>query len=140
MKPLKHIPDPLAPCGVYCKACPAYQETCLGCASNNKDQKRKSKFTCKIRLCAYEHKMKNFCSECKEFPCKVFKKKLFFKHEGDPAFQYRFDVFENFRLLKEMKIDDYLEYQDKRWRCPKCGGRVFFYSYRCKDCGADFYI
>ena len=48
------IPPELAPCGVWCGACPSFKKTCLGCASEDPKQKRTSKWGCRIRVCAYD--------------------------------------------------------------------------------------
>lgn len=35
---MKERKSALAPCGVFCGACPSYEKTCLGCASESKEQ------------------------------------------------------------------------------------------------------
>ena len=46
---MKDRTSEVAPCGVLCAACPSFGKTCLGCASENKNQNRISKWNCKIR-------------------------------------------------------------------------------------------
>jgi len=125
----------LAPCGVFCGACPSYNDTCLGCASESKEQKRTSKWGCKIRKCCYKIEEKNYCIECDKFPCKKIKTKLLDSHKGDVRFKYRHEIPEIFIKMRDMKIEDYLEYQKKRWTCPQCGGIINFYKYQCSKCG-----
>ena len=129
------IPNELAPCGVFCGACPSYIKTCQGCASESKEQSRKSKWGCKIRVCCYDNKKISFCIECKEYPCKVYNKKLLDTHQGDIRFKYRHELPEVFMQLKKMDIVDYLDYQKNRWACPNCDGTVKFYHYQCDMCG-----
>ena len=44
----------LAPCGVFCGACPSFNKSCFGCSSNtNKNKRTKSKIHCPIRICIY---------------------------------------------------------------------------------------
>lgn len=37
--------------------------------------------------------------------------------------------------MREMEIEDYLEFQQERWSCPDCGGIIHFYKYKCSLCG-----
>ena len=85
---VQKIPDSFAPCGVYCGACPSFKISCNGCGSEDKNQKRKSKWSCKIRVCCFEKKNFNFCYEFQEFPCKEYSKKLSESHKGDKKFNY----------------------------------------------------
>ena len=132
---MNNIPPELAPCGVFCGACPSFSKTCLGCASQRKEQKRTSKWSCKIRKCCYEMKQLSFCGACSEFPCTKVNKKLIQSHPGDTRFRYRHETPENFAKLAELGVVDYLEYQQKRWTCPACGGKVYLYHYVCSNCG-----
>ena len=125
----------LAPCGVFCGACPSFGRSCFGCPSEDKNQKRISKWSCKIRSCCYETKNLDYCIYCAEFPCKIIEEKLFATHAEDPRFAYRHEVTRIFPKLLELGEEQYLQYQKDRWICPTCAGRVLFYEYRCVDCG-----
>ena len=127
--------DVQAPCGVFCGACPSYNKTCAGCASEKKVQQRKSKWSCKIRNCCYNEKELSYCAYCDQFPCKTLTKKLIDSHPGDERYTYRHEIRNVFTKLKDMEFDCFLEYQNKRWSCPSCGGRVYFYTYACSECG-----
>jgi hypothetical protein len=132
---IQKIPDPLAPCGVYCKACPSFKTSCNGCGSENKNQKRKSKWSCKIRVCCFEKNNFNFCYECEIFPCKDYRKKLSDSHKGDKKFNYRHELPKNLKRIKKIGKQDWAIEQKTRWKCPKCGGIIKFYKYSCSDCG-----
>ncbi len=120
----------VAYCGVYCGACPSFQISCEGCRSEA-PQKRKSKWSCKIRVCC--KKKKNSCYQCKEFPCKKYKK-LCDSHPGDSKFEYRHELPANMRRLKKIGLSKWSKEQEKRWSC-KCGGTILFYHYKCDKCG-----
>jgi len=130
------FPD-LAPCGVWCGACPSYQKTCRGCASNDHDQGRRSKWGCKIRVCCYEKEKLNYCMECPQFPCMIHNKKLTQTHQEDPRFRYRHEIPQNFRMLEKLGAEKYIEYQRKKFSCPDCGGLVYWYHYTCSECGKE---
>lgn len=134
---MKKRADELAPCGVYCGACPSLGKTCLGCASENKNQKRISKWQCKVRVCCYETQKKNYCCQCPQYPCKILNKKLIESHPSDIRFQYRHEIVDNFKKMQSMTISQYLMYQKKKWACPDCGGIVYFYYYQCSKCGKE---
>jgi hypothetical protein len=137
---MDNIPNELAPCGVFCGACPAFNKTCLGCPSKNINQKRTSKWRCKIRTCCYEEKNIPFCGYCTQFPCDTINKKLIDSHFGEAAFNYRHELPENINKLRELGLKDYLTYQKQRWVCPLCGGTVTFYHYKCSECGKKIVV
>jgi len=124
----------LAPCGVFCGACPSFEHTCFGCPSEDRSQKRTSKWSCRIRRCCYETKNLNYCIHCTEFPCKTAKTRLLETHNRVPRFAYRHEIVRIFPKLIKLGEAEYHQYQIDRWVCPNCGGRVFFYEYRCRDC------
>ena len=134
MKLEKNSINELAPCGVFCGACPSFNKTCLGCASADRNQRRTSKFGCTIRTCCYEEKGLDFCVECDEYPCQRIIKKLINSHPNDSKFTYRHEIPEIFEKLKTMNLHDFLEFQKKRWQCKFCKGTVQFYHYKCGTC------
>lgn len=133
----QNLPTELAACGVYCGACPSYGKSCYGCSSE-KEQKRKSKWNCKLRECCYSIKSKSFCFECDEFPCNDYRRKITKSHPNDSRYEYRHELIEGFALFTTLGLARYLKYQDERWRCESCKGRVHWYDYKCSECGAEF--
>ncbi len=128
-------PDALAPCGIFCNACPSFNKTCLGCPSENTHQKRTSKWGCQIRNCCYTDKNLMFCGQCNQFPCDTITKKLINSHPGEPAFKYRHEIPDNVQQLRELGLKLYLKSQNQRWACPSCSGIIQFYHYTCNRCG-----
>ena len=124
----------LAPCGVYCGACPSFNKSCFGCSSNHNERgRRKSRIGCKIRECCY---LKNlFCAECDQFHCSIITKKLINSHPEDPRYKYRHELPEIAKQFNILKMEDFLQFQKDRWRCPSCAGIVLFYHYKCGQCG-----
>jgi hypothetical protein len=130
----------LAPCGVFCGACSSFNKTCLGCSSESRNQKRTSKWGCKIRKCCYEDKKIDYCGYCTLFPCDELNRKLIDSHPGDSKFKYRHEIPENMKKLRELGFNGYLKYQKKRWACPTCGGTVMFHRYKCGECGKEVIV
>jgi hypothetical protein len=56
-------------------------------------------------------------------------------HPGEMRFSYRHKTPENLSKLKGLRLDHYLEYQNNRWTCTSCGGRVHFYHDAWGQCG-----
>jgi hypothetical protein len=132
----QNLPTALGACGVYRGACPSYNKSCHGCSSK-KEQNRKSKWNCKLRECCYSNKLKSFCFECDEFPCKSYRRKLIESHPGDLRFDYRHELKDDFTQFSKLGLERFLRYQNEKWKCKFCEGRVHFYHYKCGDCGAE---
>ncbi|MFH2025223.1 MAG: DUF3795 domain-containing protein [bacterium] len=127
----------VAPCGVFCAACPSLNKSCFGCASENRNQSRKSKWTCKIRECCYEKMKIDYCGYCNDFPCNLINKKLIKSYEGDSRFKYRHEIPANLEQIKLLGIDEFIKTKKKEYICEHCGGSACFYYYKCNQCGAE---
>lgn len=127
----------LAPCGIYCGACPLYFRKCFGCSSEIREQEKKGKWACGIRRCCYETQNLTYCIECALFPCKALSKKFTASQPDEKRFAYRKEVVANLSLMKEIGENRYAELQRSRWRCAECGQRVVFYYYKCSCCGKE---
>ena len=128
----------LAPCGVYCGACPSFGKSCFGCSSQtDAGSRRRSREGCAVRSCCYREKGLRHCGDCPEFPCGKVTKKLISSHPGDPRYRYRHELPDMVALFRRMERGDYLRFLEKRWSCPACGGVVHFYRYRCSRCGKE---
>jgi len=137
---MKNRRNELAPCGVFCAACPSFNKTCNGCPSENKNQKRKSKWNCKIRKCCYEEMNVEYCGYCNSFPCKKINKKLIKSHKWEKQFKYRHEIPENMKKLKKLGVDNYIKLKEKEYSCPDCNGIIYFYHYKCSNCGKEVLI
>jgi hypothetical protein len=134
---MSRIPDETAPCGVFCGACPSYEKSCLGCGSDERTQRRKSKWQCKIRKCCFEDKNLNFCIDCDEYPCNLIEK-LKNSHPEDVRFRYRHEIYDNLEGIKEIGMENWVKKQENRFKCPKCNGRIVWYTYKCNECDYQY--
>ena len=64
-----------------------------------------------------------------------YAKKLSESHKGDKRYKYRHELPSNLKRIKKIGIQKWLLEQKTRWKCPKCGGTINFYHYKCSDCG-----
>lgn len=127
----------IAPCGMNCSLCSAYQAMkndsksqgiktpyCIGCRPRNKQ-------------CAYIYKqcalLRNkkitYCYECRDFPChnlqtidERYKKR------------YRMSMIENLQSIKKNGIEKFLKDQKEKWQCPTCNGLICTHNGLCFKC------
>ena len=124
-------------CGLYCAACPSvHRGSCFGCRSDDKTQKRKSKWGCNIRNCCINGKKKEYCGCCIEYSCPTILK-LINSHKNNPKMHYRHEIPNNMKNLNTMGIDKWAAEQEKLWKCPDCGELIIFYNYECVSCGTS---
>ena len=143
-----------APCGVYCGACSAYVAfhrgnsgrleeiarsiaerqgwkvepddlACEGCLS----AELVATFcrNCSIRACAFQKGLTH-CAQCTDFACQRITD---FNNDG---IRHHSEVLANIRRQKEVGVNAWLDEQEKRWRCPACGGSIDWYARQCPDC------
>lgn len=94
--------DLIAPCGLYCGECSAFQDgRCGGCISRKGLCLKYTKI-CKIYSCCVGKRGLRVCGECEEFPCGKFA--AFF----DGPVWYN-EVTGNLRLIEKNGIEKFLD-------------------------------
>jgi hypothetical protein len=145
-----------AACGTYCGACPSYiakhsedekrfssgprnaningfvaymnNQRCDGCLSGGMLAGHCQ--TCKIRLCAANKQNDSRCSDCKELPCYRITNLI---KMGD--YPHRKEYLPNLKKIREMGVQEWVKYEEERWRCPQCGLPMSWYDAKCARCG-----
>lgn len=130
----------IAPCGMNCGICSGYlaykhdvkskgirMPYCLGCRPRDKK-------------CAFLKKRCNlllsgevqYCYECSNYPCESL-------NHIDKRYRslYRMSMIENLEFIKKNGINQFLEKEKERWKCPNCGGVISCHNGICFDCGLD---
>ncbi len=151
-------------CGIFCGACPAYLAkhcedeqmkikrqkisssapvksakgippinwmkglVCDGCVSGGTLAGHCQ--MCNIRLHALETQANSRCSECKEMPCNRITNLI-----NMGGFLHRKEYVPNLKKIHEMGLDEWVKYEEERWRCPKCGLPMSWYDAECIRCG-----
>jgi hypothetical protein len=145
----------VAPCGLYCGACPMFLATqekdeqkvqvllqqfsirgsktvpqnmqCDGCIGGG----RVASFcrNCQMRSCAKITKEVTRCADCPDFPCSKITN---FKNDG---MLHHAEVLDNCRKLKEVGIKEWTKREEERWSCPKCHAKIAWYDKACSSCG-----
>ena len=124
----------IAPCGMNCRICIAFfgytmsgnkrKMKCIGCNPNGKSCAHLKKYCKKLTKKEIE-----YCYECNDFPCKQIQKL-------DIKYRKRFDMstIDNLRIIKENGMEKFLQKQEEKYKCPKCGGIICVHNGKCYSC------
>lgn len=142
--------DLLAPCGLYCGVC----SILIAHKDNNQNFKEKlmkiyKPFVKSIddiactgclsegvvfpvcRVCAIKNcnKKKGYegCHECDDFPCKFI--------DNFPVEVGKKVILRAIHHRKEFGTKNWVETEEKRYKCPDCGNALFRGAKRCNKCG-----
>ncbi len=107
------------PESLRCQGCKS-EVVCIYCAG------------CAIRQCAQSRKLE-FCFECEEYPCAGL---VAFRNDGT---SHHAIVLRNQQFIRDQGWERWLEAQQGRWTCPKCGAGFCWYDQKCKNCGTALY-
>jgi len=122
----------IAPCGMNCTLCYAYQRiknNCPGCRIDD-ECKSFSCVNCKIKNCAsFRDENKSFCYECESFPCKRLK-------QLDKRYRtkYNMRMIENLEYIKKNGLKKFIINENKRWACRICGENICVHKGSCLNC------
>ena len=150
-----------AACGTYCGACPAYIAKhgtdaqkellkksssnaatgegippanwmegllCDGCLSGGTLAPHCQR--CNIRLCALDKHTDARCTNCEELPCRRVTNLI-----NMGGYLHREEYLPNLKKMKEMGVQEWVKYEEERWRCPQCGLPMSWYDAECAGCG-----
>ncbi|NTU89112.1 MAG: DUF3795 domain-containing protein [Actinobacteria bacterium] len=123
----------IAPCGMNCRLCMAYQREkrrCKGCHGYDAS-KMPSCLRCIIRNCpTITSNESGFCYECEKYPCKRLK-------QLDKRYRtkYHMSMLENLESIKNSGMAAFLQEQKERWTCPTCKDYLSVHRDACLTCG-----
>lgn len=127
-------PDLVAPCGMDCRLCYAYQREknhCDGCRNElDITYKTKGRNSCAIKNCTViQGSTSGFCFECDRFPCQRLK-------QLDKRYRtkYHMSMIENLQMIEQNGMDAFLRQQGQRWTCPTCGRFICVHKAACLYC------
>lgn len=126
--------DLIAPCGMNCRLCMAYQRKknhCPGCRDDSDiEHKNKGCINCIIKNCpVIQSNETGFCFECDKIPCRRLK-------QLDKRYRtkYHMSMIENLEFIKQNGMDEFLKNQRAKWTCTECGTIVCVHKYACLIC------
>lgn len=125
--------DSVAPCGMNCSLCRAYgreRKPCPGCRADA-GKKTKTRQQCGIRNCEeFADGAIHYCFSCSDFPCKSLRH-LDSRYKA----KYGMSMIENLAGISKTGIEAFVETENKRWACHRCGEIVCVHKPECCSCG-----
>jgi hypothetical protein len=85
---------------------------------------------CAIRKCAENRRNDNRCSNCDELPCYRITNLI-----NMGGYLHRKEYIPNLKKIREMGVQEWVKYEEERWRCPRCGLPMSWYDAECTGCG-----
>jgi hypothetical protein len=120
----------IAPCGMNCGTCIGFMRPKNRCPGCRFVEKGKAKVQCIIRNCELlQQTDSKFCFDCKKYPCKRLK-----QLDKRYSTKYRTSFIENLGMIKQNGINFFLEFEDKRRKCPYCGATLSVHRDKCLAC------
>ncbi len=133
----KFAPELIAPCGMNCALCKAYLSYthgvprqrgkvthCQGCLP-----RAKNCYVIRGCLKLRKHQIES-CSQCDMVPCKNLA-------HLDKRYRERYNMsmVENLNEIKTLGLQEFLEKQQKKYRCSNCRDVVCVHDGKCYSCG-----
>ena len=123
----------IAPCGMNCGICIGYlrkDRKCPGCHRDDTNIVITRK-KCVINTCEnIESNESGFCYECKKYPCRRLK-----QLDNRYRNKYSMSMIENLEMIKSIGLNAFVEKENRRWQCSKCGGVICVHRGYCYSCG-----
>lgn len=128
----------IAPCGMNCEICISYlarendinskgfnKRYCPGCLMRIT--------RCTLMHCEILRKGKvRFCFECVGYPCDRL-----IQQDKRYSTKYHMSMIENLEAIKNQGIDEFLEKQEVKWQCARCGGVICCHNGLCLNCDVE---
>lgn len=118
----------VAPCGMNCALCQAYQGKGFACHGCGHGGERKACQNCAIQK---SENKKVFCFECAEYLCKRLK-----ALDKRYRTKYHMSMLENLASIQTKGLEEFARQQDERYRCSKCGKLRTVHQDYCLYCAA----
>ncbi|MBJ6724917.1 DUF3795 domain-containing protein [Geomesophilobacter sediminis] len=126
--------DMIAPCGLNCGVCRAFNREsnrCPGCRGDDAG-KPPTRCSCPIKNCSSRGPGSDNCSGCVDFPCPPLQRL-------DRRYRKRYGVscIDNLAAIRDAGLAAFLAGEAARWSCAGCGGLLSMHEAQCPSCGAD---
>jgi len=118
-KALKTIPPPNWMDGLLCDGCLSDGMLAGHCQN------------CAIRKCAANKQNDSRCTDCEELPCYRITNLI----NLGGGYLHRKEYLPNLKKIREMGVQEWVKYEEERWRCPRCGLPMSWYDAECAGCG-----
>lgn len=123
-------PSLIAPCGMNCRLCMAYQRSknhCPGCYADDASKPTYCR-SCQITTCQIRANIEG-CYACEKYPCTRLKQ-LDKRYRG----KYHMSMLDNLNYIRDYGMDAFIQHEKERWACPDCGAVVCVHRNNCPGC------
>jgi len=120
----------IAPCGMNCALCMAFQRKknhCDGCRGSD-ENKPKSCVSCIIVNCE-DLPESGFCYGCEKYPCSRLK-----QLDKRYTTKYKMSMMENLKMINDDGIVKFVNHENIKWKCEECGGLIDVHHGLCMAC------
>lgn len=114
----KGIPDPRWMDGLLCDGCCSGGMLAAHCQN------------CAIRKCAAGKQPDSRCAGCEELPCHRITNLI-----NMGGYLHRKEYLPNLAKIREMGVQEWVQYEEARWCCPQCRLPMSWYDAECVRCG-----
>ncbi len=132
----KTISTLIASCGINCRLCQRYVRNNNACPGCRRDDIFKSKTcaACRIKNCEklIEGGFK-YCFSCDDFPCFLVS-----RLEKRYTTNYGVSVLENLEEIRNNGVRFFVQNENKKWICSKCGEMLCMHKVQCISCGQSW--
>lgn len=131
-EPFTLQPRHIAPCGMNCALCLAFQrpkDKCSGCREED-DHRPSCRRSCIIRNCpTVQSSISHLCYECEKMPCRRLK-----QLDARYRTKYGMSMIANLTEIRDKGMDVFLAHQVERYTCPTCQGLLCVHRSHCLSC------
>lgn len=133
----------IAPCGMNCSLCVAYQfgkdninkkgfhrKYCPGCIPRGENCTHMGD-SCELLAKGSVR----FCFLCEQFPCKRLK-----GLDKRYRTKYHMSMIENLNYIKEQGMENFLVKEQEKWQCKECGANICCHYGLCLHCEMDILL
>ncbi|PLX03128.1 MAG: hypothetical protein C0595_08250 [Marinilabiliales bacterium] len=126
----------IAPCGMNCGICIGHlrdRKPCGGCFKKEDVNKPKHCRSCSIANCELLKKTESgLCFECEKYPCTRLK-----NLDKRYRLKYGMSMIGNLDFIKDAGIENFIQYEEERWKCKNCGSGLCVHRDFCLNCNAE---
>lgn len=122
----------IAPCGMNCGLCSAYQRKVKRCGGCHGEDNTKPVYcvSCVIKNCpTIQSNATGFCYDCKTYPCRRLK-----NLDARYTRKYHMSMLQNLEAIKKNGLDAFVKAEAKRWACRNCGTTICVHQHMCPAC------
>ena len=133
----------IAPCGINCKLCIAYQFKDKDINKRGFHRRYCPGWIPRGSNCLHmgdscdllKNGIVRFCYECEKFPCKRLKA-LDKRYRS----KYQVSAIDNLNYIRDKGLEEFLSSQDAIWKCKKCNDFICCHNGLCLTCEIEVFV